>query len=56
MKVGWRVTDCLMPELLLEILSEEIPARMQVDAAENLKRIVEKSLTDIGLEYSSANS
>ncbi len=29
-----------MPELLLEILSEEIPARMQVRAAEDLQRLV----------------
>ena len=45
-----------MPELLLEILSEEIPARMQGNAAENLKRIVVESLNDIGLEFVSANS
>ena len=45
-----------MPELLLEILSEEIPARMQENAAENLKRIVVESLNDIGLEFVSANS
>jgi len=55
-KVGWRVADCLMPELLLEILSEEIPARMQGNAADNLKRIVAESLNDIGLEFISANS
>ncbi len=29
-----------MPELLLELLSEEIPARMQARAAEDLKRLV----------------
>lgn len=45
-----------MPELLLEILSEEIPARMQGNAADNLKRIVAESLNDIGLEFISANS
>ena len=45
-----------MPELLLEILSEEIPARMQGNAADNLKRIVAESLNDIGLEFVSANS
>ena len=56
MKVGWRVTDCLMPELLLEILSEEIPARMQEKAAENLKRIVVENLNDIGLDFVSAYS
>ena len=45
-----------MPELLLEILSEEIPARMQAKAADNLKRIVGESLNDIGLEFVTANS
>ena len=45
-----------MPELLLEILSEEIPARMQVNAAADLKRIVVENLNDIGLEFVSANS
>ncbi len=45
-----------MPELLLEILSEEIPARMQENAAEDLKRIVVKGLNDIGLDFVSANS
>ena len=45
-----------MPELLLEILSEEIPARMQENATEDLKRIVVEGLNDIGLEFVSANS
>ena len=45
-----------MPELLLEILSEEIPARMQENATEDLKRIVVKGLNDIGLDFVSANS
>ena len=29
-----------MPELLLELFSEEIPARMQAKAAEDLRRMV----------------
>ncbi|MEE8214508.1 MAG: glycine--tRNA ligase subunit beta, partial [Alphaproteobacteria bacterium] len=33
-----------MPELLLELLSEEIPARMQAPAAEDLKRLVTDGL------------
>ena len=45
-----------MPELLLEILSEEIPARMQVNAAADLKRIVVENLNDIGLDFVSAYS
>ena len=29
-----------MPDLLLELFSEEIPARMQAKAAEDLKKLV----------------
>lgn len=45
-----------MPELLLEILSEEIPARMQARTADDLKRLVTMGLKDAGLEFSSAES
>ncbi|MEX2647589.1 MAG: glycine--tRNA ligase subunit beta [Alphaproteobacteria bacterium] len=38
-----------MPDLLLEILSEEIPARMQAQAAEDLKRLVLRRLAEAGL-------
>src|ERR1700743_3172851 len=43
-----------MPEFLLELLSEDIPARMQVQAAEDLKRLVTESLTAAGLTFTSA--
>ena len=43
-----------MPELLLEILSEEIPARMQVCAADDLKRLVTDALKAAGLDFTSA--
>ena len=43
-----------MPELLLELLSEEIPARMQARAAEDLKRLVCDGLDEMRLgNYSS---
>ncbi|MCK5778254.1 MAG: glycine--tRNA ligase subunit beta [Rhodospirillales bacterium] len=45
-----------MPELLLEILSEEIPARMQARAADDLKRLVTDGLKAAGLEFTSAES
>ena len=45
-----------MPELLLEILSEEIPARMQARAADDLKRLVTDGLKAAGLEFSSADA
>ena len=45
-----------MAELLLEILSEEIPARMQARAADDLKRLVTQGLKDAGLEFSSAQA
>ena len=41
----------LMPELLLELLSEEIPARMQARAAEDLKRLVCERLDKAQLTY-----
>ncbi len=37
-----------MPELLIELFSEEIPARMQVRAAADLERSVNKALIDAG--------
>jgi glycyl-tRNA synthetase beta chain len=43
-----------MPELLLELLSEEIPARMQARAAEDLKRLVTEKLKEAGLEFTAA--
>lgn len=40
-----------MAELLLELLSEEIPARMQAKAADDLKRLVEDGLKKAGLAW-----
>ena len=40
-----------MPELLLELFSEEIPARMQARAADDLKRLTIVGLKDAGLEH-----
>ncbi|MCH7932175.1 MAG: glycine--tRNA ligase subunit beta [Proteobacteria bacterium] len=45
-----------MAELLLELLSEEIPARMQARAAEDLKRLVCQGLKDAGLEFDRAEA
>ena len=45
-----------MAELLFELLSEEIPARMQAQAAADLKRLVSDGLKAAGLEFSSAES
>jgi glycyl-tRNA synthetase beta chain len=45
-----------MPELLLELLSEEIPARMQARAAEDLKCLVTERLKGAGLAFTAANS
>ena len=45
-----------MPELLLEILSEEIPARMQARAADDLKRLVTEGLKKAGLEFTEARA
>lgn len=43
-----------MPELLLELFSEEIPARFQRSAAQTLKKMVTNALVDNGLSYESA--
>jgi glycyl-tRNA synthetase beta chain len=40
-----------MPELLLELLSEEIPARMQERAAADLAELVGRALTEADLGY-----
>lgn len=43
-----------MPDLLLELFSEEIPARMQGRAREELRRLVTDGLVDAGLTYAAA--
>jgi glycyl-tRNA synthetase beta chain len=43
-----------MPDLLLELRSEEIPARMQRKAAGDLKKMVTDALVDAGLTYKGA--
>jgi len=45
-----------MAELLLEILSEEIPARMQGRASEDLKRLVTDGLKSAGLAFADARA
>ncbi len=40
-----------MPEFLLELFSEDIPARMQERAANDLKDLVTASLERVGLDY-----
>jgi len=45
-----------MAELLLELFSEEIPARMQVRASEDLKKLVTDALVDAGLTYEGASA
>jgi glycyl-tRNA synthetase beta chain len=45
-----------MPDLLLELFSEEIPARMQRQGAEDLKRLVTNALVERGLVYEGAQA
>jgi len=45
-----------MPDLLFELFSEEIPARMQGRAAEDLRRLVTDALVEAGLTYASAGA
>jgi glycyl-tRNA synthetase beta chain len=45
-----------MPDLLLELFSEEIPARMQAKAADDLRRMVTDKLVAEGLIYEGAKA
>ena len=45
-----------MPDLLLELFSEEIPARMQARAADDLRRLVTERLVEAGLVYEGAKA
>ena len=45
-----------MAEFLLELFSEEIPARMQARAASDLQKLVTDALVEQGLNYESAKS
>ncbi len=45
-----------MPDLLLEFFSEEIPARMQARAADDLRKIVTDRLVSAGLVYEGART
>ena len=43
-----------MADLLIELFSEEIPAGLQVPAAENLKKLMTNGMVEAGLTYASA--
>ncbi|MDE3027712.1 MAG: glycine--tRNA ligase subunit beta [Paracoccaceae bacterium] len=45
-----------MPDLLIELFSEEIPARMQFRAREDMKKLVTDGLVTAGLTYASAGA
>ncbi|MCL7465133.1 glycine--tRNA ligase subunit beta [Phaeovulum sp. NW3] len=45
-----------MADLLIELFSEEIPARMQARAREDLKKLVTDGLVNAGLHYASAGA
>jgi len=45
-----------MPDLLLELFCEEIPARMQAQAAKDLERLVVGALSDRGLLFEGAKA
>src|SRR6185436_4187938 len=45
-----------MPDLLFELFSEEIPARMQARAAEDLRKAVTDRLVAAGLTYEGAKA
>ena len=43
-----------MADLLIELFSEEIPARMQARAADDLKKLLTDGMVEAGLTYVSA--
>jgi glycyl-tRNA synthetase beta chain len=45
-----------MPDALIELFSEEIPARMQSRAAQDLRRLVTEGLVEAGLTYAHADA
>jgi glycyl-tRNA synthetase beta chain len=45
-----------MPDLLIELFSEEIPARMQARASEDLRRLVTDGVVEAGLTYAGARA
>ena len=45
-----------MPDLLIELFSEEIPARMQAKARDDLRKLVTDGLVEAGLTYASAGA
>lgn len=45
-----------MPDLLIELFSEEIPARMQGKAAEDLRKLVTDGMVEAGLTYAGASA
>ena len=45
-----------MPDLLIELFSEEIPARLQAQAADSLKKLITTGMVNAGLTYTNAVS
>ena len=43
-----------MPDLLIELLSEEIPARMQRKASLDLEKLFTEGISELGLTYESS--
>jgi glycyl-tRNA synthetase beta chain len=45
-----------MPELLVELYQEEVPARMQAKASEDLRQMITNALVEAGLTYEGART
>ena len=45
-----------MPDLLIELFSEEIPARMQRKASSDLEQLFTEGISELGLTYESSAS
>ena len=44
-----------MAELFIELFSEEIPSKLQVDARKKIKQMLEEKLKKKGINFKSAN-
>ena len=51
-----RKPEIKMSELFIELYSEEIPAKLQIDARNKIKKTIDESLTKKGINFKSSKS
>ena len=45
-----------MAQLFIELFSEEIPSKLQIDARQQIKKNIEEKLQKIGIEFNLSKS